>query len=82
MSTDMDPSHCSGSKTDLTYTVIVFAYLFGMFRMVVKPGAQYCGEHTPLPVTEYELGKTFQTSSLFLLLLFVDRYTVHKILDN
>jgi len=25
--------------------------------MVVKPGAQYCGEHTPLPATEYELGQ-------------------------
>lgn len=25
-------------------------------RMVVKPGAQYCGEHTPLPSTEQELG--------------------------
>lgn len=25
-------------------------------RMVVKPGAQYCGEHTPLPVTESEIG--------------------------
>jgi len=25
-------------------------------RMVVKPGAQYCGEHTPLPVTEHEIG--------------------------
>jgi len=25
-------------------------------RMVVKPGAQYCGEHTPLPATELELG--------------------------
>jgi len=25
-------------------------------RMVVKPGAQYCGEHTPLPATEQELG--------------------------
>jgi len=24
--------------------------------MVVKPGAQYCGEHTPLPATELELG--------------------------
>ena len=26
-------------------------------RMIVKPGAQYCGEHQPLPVTEHELGK-------------------------
>jgi len=25
-------------------------------RMIVKPGAQYCGEHQPLPVTEHELG--------------------------
>ena len=25
-------------------------------RMIVKPGAQYCGEHQPLPVTEQELG--------------------------
>ena len=28
-------------------------------RMVVKPGAQYCGEHTPLPVTESEIGLNF-----------------------
>ena len=26
-------------------------------RMVVKPGAQYCGEHTPLPASENELGE-------------------------
>ena len=26
-------------------------------RMVVKPGAQYCGEHTPLPITEHEIGR-------------------------
>jgi len=25
-------------------------------RMIVKPGAQYCGEHQPLPSTEQELG--------------------------
>jgi len=25
-------------------------------RMVVKLGAQYCGEHTPLPITEHEIG--------------------------
>ena len=24
--------------------------------MIVKPGAQYCGEHQPLPSTEQELG--------------------------
>ena len=27
-------------------------------RMVVKPGAQYCGEHTPLPITEHEIGSS------------------------
>ena len=26
-------------------------------RMIVKPGAQYCGEHQPLPVTEHEMLK-------------------------
>ena len=25
-------------------------------KMSVKPGAQYCGEHSPLPVTEHDLG--------------------------
>lgn len=25
-------------------------------KMMLKPGHQYCGEHTPLPVTEHEIG--------------------------
>ena len=42
------------AKVVLIASTVVY-YL--IFRMVVKPGAQYCGEHTPLPVTECELGK-------------------------
>jgi hypothetical protein len=25
-------------------------------KMNIKPGAQYCGEHSPLPATEHDLG--------------------------
>ena len=27
-------------------------------KMTIKPGAQYCGEHAPLPATEHDLGQS------------------------
>ena len=33
---------------------------FRFCKMSVKPGAQYCGEHSPIPITEQDLGR-FQT---------------------
>ena len=39
--------------------------------MSVKPGAQYCGEHSPIPITEQDLGRlqTLQDSSNHLKLM-------------
>ena len=35
-----------------------FDTLFSRFcKMSVKPGAQYCGEHSPIPATEQDLGR-------------------------
>ena len=41
-------------------------------KMTIKPGAQYCGEHAPLPATEQDLGQLLlliigQSCSLFLI---------------
>ena len=36
---------------------------FRFCKMSVKPGAQYCGEHSPIPITEQDLGRLHSSRS-------------------
>ena len=43
--------------------------------MTIRPGAQYCGEHAPLPATEQDLGQLLLIIVRKSCLLFLNFYT-------
>ena len=44
-------------KVALSYCFTDSQTEFRFCKMSVKPGAQYCGEHSPIPITEQDLGR-------------------------